>query len=111
MYKVLLADDEPYALVVLRKIIVWEEHGFCIVGTAEDGVSALKMAHDLKPDVVFTDIRMPRMNGLELITELHKLNEKCSLCVSAAIMNLPMCNRDYALGFRTICSNQSSEMI
>ena len=26
MYKVLLADDEPYALVVLRKIIVWEEH-------------------------------------------------------------------------------------
>lgn len=83
MYKVLLADDEPYALVVLRKIIVWEEHGFCIVGTAEDGVSALKMAHDLKPDVVFTDIRMPRTNGLELITELHKLNEKMLIvCVS-----------------------------
>ena len=36
MYKVLLADDEPYSLFVLRKIIVWEEHGFCIVGTAED---------------------------------------------------------------------------
>lgn len=83
MYKVLLADDEPYALVVLQKMIIWEEYRFCIVGKAEDGLSALEMARNLEPDVVFTDIRMPGMSGLELIAELHKIDEKMIVvCIS-----------------------------
>lgn len=83
MYKVLLADDEPYALVVLQKMILWEKYGFYIAGKAEDGLSALEMARNLEPDVVFTDIHMPGMSGLELIAELNKTDKKMIVvCIS-----------------------------
>lgn len=73
MYKVLLVDDERYVLGSLASFN-WKEHGFDVVGQAGNGMQALERIAELKPDLVFTDIRMPVMNGLELIqsaTEKH----------------------------------------
>ena len=73
LYKVILVDDEEEVREAIRKRINWEEIGFCVVGTAENGEDALELAETLEPDVVMTDIQMPFMDGL---TMLRKFKEK-----------------------------------
>ena len=70
MYNILVVDDEKIVRVALRTIINWEENGYHLVGAAQDGVVALKMVEDLKPDIIITDLKMPNMDGLELIKRL-----------------------------------------
>lgn len=67
MFKVLLVDDEPIILQGLSMVIDWKQEGFEIVGTASNGVEALQMIRAENPDIVITDIKMPRMTGLELL--------------------------------------------
>lgn len=70
MYKVLIVDDEVLARVGIKSMIPWEHHGFELIGEAENGKKALDIALDTMPDIIITDIRMPVMDGLELIKEL-----------------------------------------
>lgn len=67
MYKVLIADDESIIRRGLHHIINWENLGFRIVGEASDGPNALSFILREKPDVVLIDIKMPDMDGLEVI--------------------------------------------
>jgi two-component system response regulator YesN len=67
LYSILLVDDEPYVREGLKGLIDWGKYGFFISGEAEDGVTALEMIADLRPQLVITDVRMPEMDGLELI--------------------------------------------
>lgn len=67
MMNVLLVDDEPWVLEGLRSIVNWDKYGFQVCGEAENGNSAWSMIEQLKPDLVFTDIHMPSVGGLELI--------------------------------------------
>ena len=72
--KVLIADDEIGMRLVLRKIIEKIE-GFQIVGEAEDGNSALFLVEELDPQVIFLDIEMNGLNGVEtakIIRNDHK---------------------------------------
>jgi len=63
--RLLLVDDSPVALLLLRRAFT-QDPQILVVGTARDGAEALRMVHELKPDVVSTDLHMPVMNGLEL---------------------------------------------
>lgn len=64
---VLIADDEQLVLEGLKHIIDWEANGFVICGTAANGKDALDKLLTLKPDLVLLDIRMPKMNGIEVV--------------------------------------------
>ncbi len=66
---VLLADDEPHIThIVSRKL---EGAGFTTI-TARDGEEALRVALEVLPDIVVTDLQMPHMNGFEFATELRR---------------------------------------
>lgn len=67
MYKVLLVDDEKYISRGLEMGVDWKSINVNTIYTAQNGAQALSLIHKKKPDVVVTDIRMPGMNGLELI--------------------------------------------
>ena len=74
MYRIILIDDEPLILAGIASLICWEEHNCRIVGKATNGHDAIDMIMETQPDIIITDIRMPVMNGLELIEACQKRN-------------------------------------
>ncbi|RAV21907.1 response regulator [Paenibacillus contaminans] len=80
MLKALLVDDEINILRNLQKVIPWEEIGFEIVGLAGNGVKALQLAEEHRPDLVLSDIRMPVMDGITFVEKLRELTGECE-CV------------------------------
>lgn len=69
MLGVLIVDDEAIVRMNLKSIIDWEKEGFFILGEAENGKAGLDLILREKPDIVITDIKMPVMDGLEMILE------------------------------------------
>lgn len=72
MFKVLLADDEPWILAGLQASIDWAAEGFEICATASNGIEAERLAMEHKPDLVLADIRMPGCDGLTLLKRLRQ---------------------------------------
>lgn len=70
MLDVLIVDDEPVARESLRYLIDWEAYGFRVASEAGNGQQALELLASRHYSLVLTDIRMPTMNGLELIARL-----------------------------------------
>ena len=62
--RVLLADDQRLVRTGFRMILE-AEAGIDVIGEAEDGAEAVRLARELRPDVVLMDVRMPGTNGLE----------------------------------------------
>lgn len=67
---ILTVDDSPSMRMLLRHALT--DHGFVVL-QAEDGVEALEMLADARPDVVITDINMPRLDGFGLIEALREI--------------------------------------
>lgn len=65
--KVVIVDDEPKLRQGLQTLIPWKEMGFVVAGAAANGVEALEVIERERPDIAFVDIRMPLMDGLQLI--------------------------------------------
>lgn len=73
MYKVFIVDDEPFIIEGLYDILDWSDFGLEIVGHGENGRQALDALASRPVDVLITDISMPVMGGLSLISEARKL--------------------------------------
>jgi two-component system response regulator YesN len=83
MLDVLLVDDENWVLESLNAAIEWKEYGFRVAGMATNGLEAFRLIQELKPDLVITDIRMPGMNGLELIKKTKEILPKVQFIVAS----------------------------
>lgn len=72
MQKVLIVDDDTLMRVSLKTMVDWDAHGFIICGDAQNGEEALRLAQSAHPDIVITDMKMPVMDGVELIRALNR---------------------------------------
>lgn len=81
MYRVLLADDEEIIREGVSRAVPWQTLGFTLDAVAEDGVQALKLVEKQRPDLVITDIRMPNMDGLDLIRALREQAPACKILI------------------------------
>lgn len=71
MYRLLIVDDEEDIRRGMARGIPWEEWGFQVIGQAENGEEAVGLIEAFRPDVVLSDIKMPKMDGIELMQYLH----------------------------------------
>ncbi len=74
MYKVLIADDEEIIRTELEKAFCWEDFDMEVVGTARNGLEALEMVKRFHPNVCLLDVKMPFLNGLELIEKINQVD-------------------------------------
>ncbi|WP_309121186.1 response regulator transcription factor [Paenibacillus sp.] len=81
MYKVFLADDEPFIIEGLYDILDWTELGLEIVGSAGNGREAAAALRTAPADILITDISMPFMNGLELIRDIRGVRPEIRVIV------------------------------
>ena len=70
MIKVLIVDDEKYVRMGIKTETDWALIGCEVVGEAANGLEALELADQVRPDLVVSDIRMPKMDGIELAEKL-----------------------------------------
>lgn len=80
----ILVDDEPIILKGLLETYNWAGMGFRVVGAARNGEAALALIEEKKPDVVLTDVRMKKMDGLTLIERAKAAGWKTSFVVISA---------------------------
>lgn len=69
---VVIVDDDAVMRLGLKTLISWEDTEFTLLGEAANGQEALKIIQTCKPEIVITDMKMPVMDGVELIRFLRK---------------------------------------
>ena len=74
MYRVLIVDDEKIVRLAIKAMIRWDSGDFEFAGSAGNGEEALKLCRRRHPDIVITDLKMPGMDGIELIKRLKADN-------------------------------------
>ena len=72
MHKLVIVDDEYLVRLGIRETIDWAANGIEVIGDASNGKQGYEMIKELNPDLVITDIKMPIMNGVDLVKTLHK---------------------------------------
>ncbi|MFA9462812.1 MAG: response regulator [Velocimicrobium sp.] len=81
MYKVLIADDEKKVCQLIKILVEWDSLDMEVVGMVHNGYEALEMVREKKPQIIITDIRMPGLNGLEMIQEVRKEDQKIKFII------------------------------
>lgn len=94
----IVVDDEALIRERFRYAFPLEEHGFEIVGEAEDGEEALELCRQLSPDIVITDVVMPRMNGLELTEKLKQLMPRVKVIILSSFQEFEFARKAVMLG-------------
>ena len=72
MLKVLIVEDEVLVRLGLKSVIRWGDMGMEIIGEAANGVQALEIYEKSRPDIILTDIKMPVMDGLEMLARIRE---------------------------------------
>ena len=75
MYQVIIAEDERIIREGISRLVDWSEYGCEVCCLAEDGARALEYLREHPADILITDIKMPHMNGLDLIKNAQEINE------------------------------------
>jgi DNA-binding NarL/FixJ family response regulator len=78
--KILIADDSSLLRDRIKSLLNSLNHNPMIY-EAENGVDALQLIREKKPDLVILDIRMPEMNGIQVLKEIRKLKIKTKVCI------------------------------
>jgi two-component system LytT family response regulator len=100
MIRALVIDDEPAARERVRTML--ESHDdFAVIGECGDGIEARETIASLRPDVIFLDIEMPRLNGISLLEGLHAKERPVVLLITAhsrhAVEAFDLAAADYLL--------------
>lgn len=84
MYKIMLADDEGIVTDSLKFMIERGFGGSCAIEAVKTGRAAIELAESYRPDIVFMDIQMPGLNGIEAMKEIQKRNNQTVFIVLSA---------------------------
>lgn len=98
MYKLIIIEDEKLTRDGIERLIHNRDTGFEVVGVASDGEQGLKLVSEKNPDVIITDICMPKMNGLDLIETAVELNPEAKIIIISGYDDFRYAQRAVRLG-------------
>ena len=98
MYHVVIIDDEPIIVQGLCKSIDWNAAGCKVVGTAYGGEEGLKVIKETEPDLIFSDIRMPRLDGLTMIAAIKSEFPYAQIAILTGYRDFDYAQRAITLG-------------
>lgn len=96
--KLCVIDDIRSVVDMITRKPSWQEHHISVVGTALDGEDGLRVVRETMPDIVLTDIRMPRMDGLEMTRAILKLNPSIKIIILSAYTDFSYTQQAIRLG-------------
>lgn len=73
MYRLMIIDDESSIRTGIKTVIDWQANGILVCGEASNGREAFELFDELKPDIILVDIKMPVINGLQLIETVNQM--------------------------------------
>jgi two-component system, response regulator YesN len=99
--KVMIVDDEVLAIEHLRHMISWEDHGFTIVGEAFSANKAIEIVKATRPHIIFMDIQMPRMDGLQLSQKILEYRSTTKIVLLTSHRDFDYAKKAMNLGIST----------
>ncbi len=100
MWKVIIADDEKLICRLVQALVDWEALDMRVEAMAENGPDALQKIEEIRPDVLITDIRMPGLNGLELIKQAKQITPQLEIIIISGYAHFEYAQNAIALGVR-----------
>jgi len=98
MYKVLLVDDEPKIIQGLQRLVDWEDYGMEVVGTVQSAAEAMAIMEGRTIHVLITDIKMPEVDGLQLIQWTKSFNRLIKCVILSGHADFPLVKEAAMLG-------------
>ena len=98
MYKVVLIDDESIITEGLRKVVDWTAHNCQVAALAQDAVSGAQAIRRYRPDILFTDIKMPGEDGLTMLAGLKGEFPRMQIAVLTGYRDFEYAQRAIRLG-------------
>lgn len=100
MYKVMIIDDEKSLRNLLKLTVDWERLGLEVCGEASSGIEAINIIDEIKPDIVFVDIKMPFMDGIEFSQIAIKQYPKLKIIVLTAMNEFEYARKCVGIGVK-----------
>ncbi|MEK3734457.1 MULTISPECIES: response regulator transcription factor [Paenibacillus] len=100
MYKVLLVDDERIILDGISRMVDWAAYQTVLIGTAQNGLAAYDIIVSESPDIVICDIRMPGLDGLELVAKAHATHPHIQFVLLSGFGEFEYANRAMQYGVK-----------
>lgn len=98
MYKVVIIDDEAIIVEGLQRVVDWRAHGCEVAATGYDAASGAEAIRTHRPDIVFTDINMPTVDGLTMLAGLKAEFPRMQIAVLTGYRDFEYARRAIALG-------------
>lgn len=98
MYKVVIIDDEPIIVEGISRLIPWEKYQCCVSACAYSGKEGLEVIKREKPDIIFSDISMPGLDGLKMIAALKSEFPDMQISILTGYRDFDYCQEALRLG-------------
>ncbi|TCL56967.1 AraC family two component transcriptional regulator [Kineothrix alysoides] len=100
MKTIVIVEDEFRIRQGLGSLINKVDMGCKVIGEAENGYEGLKMIQDLEPDIVITDIQMPKIDGLQMIEKAKEMGAACTFVILSGYADFEYARRGMRLGVK-----------
>ena len=107
MYRLIVVDDDVDAVNNIAKDFPWEQSGFTLVGSFQDGESALAWLKTHTVDLILCDIKMARMNGIELARQMQQAHRKEKLVFISGFKDFDYAQKALEYGVFATASSRS----
>ena len=97
-WRVLIVDDEFRIGMLIKKLIKWDEYDMEFVDAVDNGEAAFQIIKEKRPDIVITDIRMPKINGLDLICMTRDISRDIKFVVISGYKEFEYAHRALQYG-------------